>query len=201
MFAFRWNHRQSLGVEDAERAAAIIKASEGKRLTYRRGRWHLSCSTAGRGVPANGKKRSNSGLLREHQINKGCGRYQRTAPLKGLAGAPRQSRHLYYASVCVPFQVRFGRYLCVFSRGSERYESYTHPADVGGTRLESHHASEGNGAEATLLRFSVSTKAESARCSPASDIRAQSRILRIKSPSIFEPALPRPCPSWAWAGC
>jgi transposase-like protein len=35
-FAFRWNHRQSLGVEDLERAAAIVKASEGKRLTYRR---------------------------------------------------------------------------------------------------------------------------------------------------------------------
>lgn len=35
-FAFRWNHRQSLGIEDAERAAAIVKAAEGKRLTYRR---------------------------------------------------------------------------------------------------------------------------------------------------------------------
>ena len=35
-FSFRWNHRQSLGVEDDERAAAIIKAAEGKRLTYRR---------------------------------------------------------------------------------------------------------------------------------------------------------------------
>ena len=35
-FAFRWNHRSSLGVEDAERAAAIVKATEGKRLTYRR---------------------------------------------------------------------------------------------------------------------------------------------------------------------
>lgn len=35
-FAFRWNHRQSLGVEDVERAAAIVKAAEGKRLTYRR---------------------------------------------------------------------------------------------------------------------------------------------------------------------
>jgi ISXO2-like transposase domain len=35
-FAFRWNNRSSLGVEDAERAAAIVKAAEGKRLTYRR---------------------------------------------------------------------------------------------------------------------------------------------------------------------
>ncbi len=32
-FAFRWNHRK---VEDGERAAAIIKAAEGRRLTYRR---------------------------------------------------------------------------------------------------------------------------------------------------------------------
>ncbi len=35
-FAFRWNTRSALGVEDTERAAAILKASEGKRLTYRR---------------------------------------------------------------------------------------------------------------------------------------------------------------------
>lgn len=35
-FAFRWNTRQSLGIEDAERAAAIVKSAEGKRLTYRR---------------------------------------------------------------------------------------------------------------------------------------------------------------------
>jgi hypothetical protein len=34
-FVFRWNHRSSLGVEDFERAAAILKGIEGKRLTYR----------------------------------------------------------------------------------------------------------------------------------------------------------------------
>jgi len=34
-FAFRWDTRSSLGVEDAERAALMIKAAEGKRLTYR----------------------------------------------------------------------------------------------------------------------------------------------------------------------
>lgn len=32
-FAFRWNYRNT---DDADRAAAIIKAAEGKRLTYRR---------------------------------------------------------------------------------------------------------------------------------------------------------------------
>lgn len=32
-FAFRWNHRK---IDDATRANAIIKAAEGKRLTYRR---------------------------------------------------------------------------------------------------------------------------------------------------------------------
>ncbi|CFX28083.1 transposase [Candidatus Filomicrobium marinum] len=32
-FAFRWNHRKT---DDAERANAILKAAEGKRLTYRR---------------------------------------------------------------------------------------------------------------------------------------------------------------------
>ncbi|MEZ5842732.1 MAG: IS1595 family transposase [Hyphomicrobiaceae bacterium] len=32
-FAFRWNHRK---VDDATRAAAIIRAADGKRLTYRR---------------------------------------------------------------------------------------------------------------------------------------------------------------------
>lgn len=32
-FAFRWNHRQ---VDDATRANAILKAADGKRLTYRR---------------------------------------------------------------------------------------------------------------------------------------------------------------------
>lgn len=35
-FAFRWNTRQSLDWDDFERAAAILKASQGKRLTYRR---------------------------------------------------------------------------------------------------------------------------------------------------------------------
>jgi transposase-like protein len=35
-FVFRWNHRSSLGVEDFERAAAILKGIEGRRLTYRR---------------------------------------------------------------------------------------------------------------------------------------------------------------------
>lgn len=34
-FAFRWNTRSALGVEDFERAAAILRAIEGKRLTYR----------------------------------------------------------------------------------------------------------------------------------------------------------------------
>jgi hypothetical protein len=35
-FAFRWNTRSGLGIEDAERAALMIKAAAGKRLTYRR---------------------------------------------------------------------------------------------------------------------------------------------------------------------
>jgi hypothetical protein len=34
-FAFRWNTRSSLGIEDAERAALAIKGASGKRLTYR----------------------------------------------------------------------------------------------------------------------------------------------------------------------
>ena len=34
-FSFRWNTRSALGIEDFERAAAILKAIEGKRLTYR----------------------------------------------------------------------------------------------------------------------------------------------------------------------
>jgi hypothetical protein len=34
-FAFRWNTRSSLGVEDAERASLMIQAAGGKRLTYR----------------------------------------------------------------------------------------------------------------------------------------------------------------------
>jgi transposase-like protein len=35
-FAFRWNTRSSLGIEDTERAALAVKASVGKRLTYAR---------------------------------------------------------------------------------------------------------------------------------------------------------------------
>ena len=34
--AFRWNNRSKLGVEDAERAANVLKGIAGKRLTYRR---------------------------------------------------------------------------------------------------------------------------------------------------------------------
>ena len=34
-FAFRWNTRCSLGIEDTERAALAIKGAHGKRLTYR----------------------------------------------------------------------------------------------------------------------------------------------------------------------
>ena len=34
-FAFRWNTRSSLGVEDAERANLLVKGAAGKRLTYR----------------------------------------------------------------------------------------------------------------------------------------------------------------------
>ena len=34
--SFRWNTRIALGFDDTKRAAAIIKATEGKRLTYRR---------------------------------------------------------------------------------------------------------------------------------------------------------------------
>lgn len=35
-FAFRWNHRAALDIDDCARANAIIKGAEGKRLTYRR---------------------------------------------------------------------------------------------------------------------------------------------------------------------
>jgi transposase-like protein len=35
-FAFRWNTRSSLGIEDTERASLMVKAGVGKRLTYRR---------------------------------------------------------------------------------------------------------------------------------------------------------------------
>lgn len=35
-FVFRWNNRIALGIDDTERTAAIIRASAGKRLTYRR---------------------------------------------------------------------------------------------------------------------------------------------------------------------
>lgn len=34
-FAFRWNARSALGVEDAERAAKMVKGAVGKRLKYR----------------------------------------------------------------------------------------------------------------------------------------------------------------------
>jgi transposase-like protein len=34
-FAFRWDNRSAMGVEDAERAALAIKGARGKRLTYR----------------------------------------------------------------------------------------------------------------------------------------------------------------------
>ncbi len=35
-FAFRWNNRSSLGIDDTARADAAIRGAEGKRLTYRR---------------------------------------------------------------------------------------------------------------------------------------------------------------------
>jgi|ERR1700680_2992161 len=35
-FAFRWNNRSSLGIEDTERASRMVKGAVGKRLTYRR---------------------------------------------------------------------------------------------------------------------------------------------------------------------
>lgn len=35
-FAFRWNTRSAVGIEDAERAQLILKGAKGKRLTYRR---------------------------------------------------------------------------------------------------------------------------------------------------------------------
>ncbi len=34
-FAFRWNTRSALGVEDSERATLILEGCSGKRLTYR----------------------------------------------------------------------------------------------------------------------------------------------------------------------
>ena len=34
-FAFRWNHRSALGIEDTERAAAMVKGGIGRRLKYR----------------------------------------------------------------------------------------------------------------------------------------------------------------------
>ena len=37
-FEFRWNYREALNIDDEARAAAIIKATAGKRLTYRRPR-------------------------------------------------------------------------------------------------------------------------------------------------------------------
>ena len=35
-FDFRWNHRQKLGFDDAQRTVAALKGISGKRLTYRR---------------------------------------------------------------------------------------------------------------------------------------------------------------------
>jgi transposase-like protein len=35
-FAFRWNNRQTLGVDDFARASELLKGAKGKRLTYRR---------------------------------------------------------------------------------------------------------------------------------------------------------------------
>ena len=35
-FEFRYNHRAANKVSDTERAALILKAAEGRRLTYRR---------------------------------------------------------------------------------------------------------------------------------------------------------------------
>ena len=34
-FAFRWNNRSALGIEDFDRAAILLKGAAGKRLTYR----------------------------------------------------------------------------------------------------------------------------------------------------------------------
>jgi hypothetical protein len=34
-FAFRWNNRSALGVEDFKRAAELLKGAAGKQLTYR----------------------------------------------------------------------------------------------------------------------------------------------------------------------
>ncbi len=35
-FAFRWDHRSALGIEDAERARLMVKGAIGRRLTYRK---------------------------------------------------------------------------------------------------------------------------------------------------------------------
>lgn len=35
-FAFRWNNRSSLGIDDFDRAAELLRGAKGKRLTYRR---------------------------------------------------------------------------------------------------------------------------------------------------------------------
>ncbi len=37
-FAFRWDHRSALGIEDAERARLMVKGGIGKRLTYQQPR-------------------------------------------------------------------------------------------------------------------------------------------------------------------
>jgi hypothetical protein len=35
-FAFTWNNRSSVGIEDVARASAAIRGAAGKHLTYRR---------------------------------------------------------------------------------------------------------------------------------------------------------------------
>jgi ISXO2-like transposase domain len=34
-FAFRWDNRSAMGVEDAERASRMVKNAIGRRITYR----------------------------------------------------------------------------------------------------------------------------------------------------------------------
>jgi len=40
-YDFRYNHREGLGVRDAERTASLLEGIKGKRLTYR-----VSCEAA-----------------------------------------------------------------------------------------------------------------------------------------------------------
>jgi len=49
-FAFRWNTRSALGIEDTERASRMIKGAAGKRLTYRR--TDTPFAPEGNGTPA-----------------------------------------------------------------------------------------------------------------------------------------------------